>query len=136
MTNLLTSVRLPRDHTPLHRRGHWQPKADPAPQWRHLLPALILLGFSVLAILMLVARPVSGQRQVAIVLPPWDGTLQAAAIVGRAGGRLVDAGGLPDIFIVTSDRADFINALYRAGAWLVINPIAAHGCLSAPQPRG
>ncbi|MCB8881894.1 hypothetical protein ACELLULO517_16745 [Acidisoma cellulosilytica] len=110
--------------------------ADPAPSWKHLLPAGLLLLVSVLAILLLVAQPRPGQKEVAIVLPPWDGALQAAALVGRAGGALVDAGGLRNIFIVTSDRPDFVAALYRAGAWLVINPIAAHGCLSAPQPQG
>lgn len=109
---------------------------EPAPGWRPLLPALALLIVSVLAILLLVAQPPRGQKQVAILLPPWDGAMQAAAIVGRAGGRLVDAGGLPDVFIVASNRPDFIAALYRAGAWLVINPLAAHGCLSTPQNQG
>jgi hypothetical protein len=109
---------------------------DPAPTWRHLLPAGVLLVISVLAILTLVAQPEPGQREVAILLPPWDGAIQAASLVGQAGGELVDAGGMPDIFIVTSDKPDFVAALYRAGAWLVINPIAAHGCLSAPKPQG
>ncbi|HTH99560.1 MAG TPA: hypothetical protein VL752_01335 [Acidisoma sp.] len=106
---------------------------ETAPHWRQFVPAGLLLLASVLAITFLVAQPAKGQKQLAVLLPPWDGPLQAASLVARAGGVLVDSGGIPSVFIVASNRPDFTAALYHAGAWLVMNPITAHGCLS-PQP--
>lgn len=110
-------------------------RPEAPPRLRDFLPALALLLASVLGILALVAQPTPGQKQLAILLPPWDGPMQAAIIAARAGGMLVDSGGWPFVFIATSERPDFAASLYRAGAWAVMNPITAHGCLSgAPQP--
>lgn len=109
---------------------------DIPPAWRHFLPAGLLLLASVIAIALLICQPVPGQRQLAVLLPPWDGPMAAAELVARAGGELVDGGGLPSVFIVTSDQPGFATALYRAGAWLVMNPITAHGCLYTPPPQG
>jgi hypothetical protein len=101
-----------------------------------LIPAIVLLVMSVLGILSLVCQPGKAQRQLAVVLPPWDSVVQAAALVTAAGGTLVDGGGLPDVVIATSDRPDFSHALYQAGAWFVMNPIGAHGCLARPSTGG
>jgi hypothetical protein len=119
-----------------HRSGQaaayfGQATSEPPPHWRQLVPACFFLLVSVIVMALMVAQPERGQKQVAIVLPPWDGALQAAALVQKAGGQLVDAGGLPNVYIATADRPGFVSALYHAGAWLVINPIAAHGCLSS-----
>jgi hypothetical protein len=110
---------------------------EPPPNWRQLVPAVLFLLVSVVAMALLIAQPKRGQREVAIVLPPWESTLQAAALVQKAGGWLVDVGGLPNVYITAADRPGFVSALYRAGAWLVIDPISAHGCLSSsPRAQG
>jgi hypothetical protein len=54
--------------------------------------------------------------------------MAAAALVAGAGGELVDVGRLPNLVIAASDAPGFARALYKAGAWLVINPIVARGC--------
>ena len=102
--------------------------------WRDALPAAVVLGGSVLGILLLVSQPTPGEHQIAVVVPPWDTTAEAASLIAAAGGALVDEGGIPNVFIATSDRPNFSRALYRAGAWFVMNPIGAHGCL-ANLPR-
>lgn len=109
---------------------------DTPPNWKDFVPALGLLFASVAAITLLVAQPTPGQKQLAVLLPPWDGPLQAAALAARAGGVLVDSGGLSSVFIVASDRPGFASALYHAGAWFVMNPITSHGCLSTPPKQG
>ncbi len=101
------------------------------PSWRHLVPAGALLVISALALLALTARPAQGLREAAVLLPPWDGLLKAEAVAAQVDGRLVDAGGLPNVYIIEAQRADLVSALYHAGAWLVINPLGAHGCLPA-----
>ena len=105
-------------------------------RWRDVAPAALVLALSVLGILLLVCQPTKGQRQLAVLVPLWDNAADAAALVGAAGGTLVDGGGLPEIFIAASDRPGFAHALYRAGAWFVMNPIGAHGCLAIHPKNG
>ncbi|MDR3529202.1 MAG: hypothetical protein P4L90_01405 [Rhodopila sp.] len=56
------------------------------------------------------------------------------------GGDIVDVGRLANIVIVYSARPGFVRALYRAGAWLVIDPVGLRGCLgferNPPQTPG
>jgi hypothetical protein len=104
--------------------------------WRDVTPAALVLVISLLGILFLVSQPTNHQRQLAVIVPPWDSVKEAAVLVAAAGGILVDRGGLPNVFIAISDRPDFSRALYRAGAWFVMNPIGAHGCLPTPPNSG
>ncbi len=105
-------------------------------RWRDALPAVVVLGVSVLGILLLASQPTPGEHQIAVVVPPWDTTAEAASLIAAASGVLVDEGGIPNVFIATSDRPDFSKALYRAGAWFVMNPIGAHGCLANLPSNG
>jgi hypothetical protein len=109
---------------------------DEAFRWRDALPAVGVLSVSVLGILFLASQPTPGEAQIAVFVPPWDTTAEAASIIAAAGGTLVDEGGIPNVFIATSDRSDFPKALYRAGAWFVMNPLGAHGCLATSRISG
>jgi hypothetical protein len=104
--------------------------------WRDTFPAAVVLAVSVLGILLLASRPAPGEHQVAVFVSPWDTTAEAASLIAVAGGTLVGEGGIPNVFIATSDRPDFLKALYRAGAWFVMNPIGAHGCLARSPNSG
>jgi hypothetical protein len=57
--------------------------------------------------------------------------MQTAEMVGASDGTIMDAGGLPNIVIAHSDNPGFVDALYRAGAWLVLDPLFLRGCLAA-----
>jgi hypothetical protein len=105
-------------------------------RWRDVLPAVVVLGLSVIGVLLLASQPTPGERQIAVVVPPWDNTAAAAALIATAGGTLVDDGGIPNVFIATSNRLDFSRALYEAGAWFVMNPMGAHGCLATAVKGG
>ena len=64
----------------------------------------------------------------AVLLSPRIGLSEAVNIIGRAGGQLVTDGEFPNLVIAFSTRPDFTAALYKGRAWLVLNPLAAHGC--------
>jgi hypothetical protein len=98
--------------------------------WADLIPATALLLFSILGAFMIGVAPRAGQTQLAVVAAPWKSLVQTAEMIGAAGGVVVDAGGLPNVIIAQSDAAGFVDALYRAGAWLVLDPILLRGCLS------
>jgi hypothetical protein len=95
---------------------------------RNLAPALSLLVLSVLGIAALAIQPTRDQHELAVLAPPWDDLMRTAALVSMAGGKLVDRGGLPNVVVAFSASPGFATALYRAGAWLVMNPIVSHGC--------
>ncbi len=111
----------------------------PADQTRlkDLLPALALLLFSTVAVFLATLQPAADRGQFAVIAPPWYSLRQTAALVARAGGQIVGAGGLDNVMIAHSDQAAFSGEIYRAGAWLVLDPLLLRGCLdlpSRPQP--
>ena len=87
--------------------------------WRDLRPAAILLVISVLGSVVAGSLPRAGDTRFAVIAPPWYGLAEAVELVGRAGGAVVDAGGLPNVIIAQSKNSGFVGALYRQGAWLV-----------------
>jgi hypothetical protein len=99
--------------------------------WSGLLPALALLLSSVLGALVAGLVPAAGQTQVAVVTAPWWGLMRTVEMIGAADGTILDAGGLPNVVIAHSDDPGFVDALYRAGAWLVLDPVLLRGCLAA-----
>jgi hypothetical protein len=102
---------------------------------------MVLLIVSAVGVLAAALSPTADRDQYAVVAPPWYGPAQTAGLVGIAGGDIVDVGGLPNVVIAHSTSPGFIRALYRAGAWLVIDPVRLRGCLGfephpATAPRG
>jgi hypothetical protein len=55
--------------------------------------------------------------------------VHTAEIIGFAGGSIVEGGRLPNVIIAHSNEAGFADALYHAGAWLVLDPVLLRGCL-------
>jgi hypothetical protein len=101
--------------------------------WRDLWPAMILLVISVLGSIVAGSLPRPGDTRFAVIAPPWYGLAEAAELVGKAGGAVVDAGGLPNVIIAQSEDSGFVGALYRQGAWLVTHPLAPGGCRGAAR---
>jgi hypothetical protein len=97
--------------------------------WRNFAPAIVLLIVSTAAIFVATLSPSGNRGQYAVVAPPWYTLAQTAGLVGMAGGDIVDVGGLANVLIVHSANPRFVRALYRAGAWLVIDPGRLRGCL-------
>jgi hypothetical protein len=101
------------------------------PRLRHFLPALALLVVSVSGFGLLSVLPQKNERQLAVLFPPRISIEMAASLVASAGGELVDSSRFPNLVIATSDTPGFAHALYKVGAWLVMDPIIARGCGSA-----
>jgi hypothetical protein len=106
--------------------------------WLDFVPAIALLIVSAGGILVAALSPASNRGQYAVVAPPWYSLTQTAGLVATAGGDIVDFGRIADVVIAHSEKPGFVRALYRAGAWLVIDPVGLRGCLgfsrdSAPR---
>ncbi len=91
---------------------------------------ILLNAILIVAALVVTAAIPAGKGPVAVIAAPWSAN--AAAIVARAGGKLVAAGRSPRIIMAVSDDDDFVRRLYGAGAILVMDPRYAIGCHAEP----
>lgn len=98
-----------------------------------VVPVALLLAFSLFGALAAGLTPREGQAQLAIIGAPWKRLDDMAALVAAADGRIVEAAGLPNVIFARSDRPDFAAALYRAGAWLVLDPALLRGCVGGTR---
>jgi hypothetical protein len=97
--------------------------------WMDFAPAIALLIVSAGGIFMAALSPSGDRGQYAVVAPPWYNLTETVELVATAGGDIVDFGSVADVVIVHSESQGFVRALYRAGAWPVIDPVKLHGCL-------
>lgn len=93
------------------------------------IPVILLLILSLLGPIAVGAAPRDGQTQFAVIASPWKALGDMVALVIEADGAVVDTGGLPNVVIAHSDDPGFVAAAYRAGAWLVLDPVLLRGCL-------
>lgn len=92
-----------------------------------LRTAFYLAAFATIVVAAEAVLPRSDARMVAAVFAPTSDMADIAARLDPFDGRIVRMGGLPNIAIVAADRPDLAASLYRAGAWLVLDPRAG-GC--------
>lgn len=91
----------------------------------------MLLALSTLPVLAAADLPADRQGTVAAVFPPGTDRAVALTAVAEADGLVVRGGGWGSVLVAHSDRAGFAGRLRRAGAWLVVDPRSAAGCLFA-----
>lgn len=99
-----------------------------------LAPAALLLIAGLGALAWASTAGGGGTGSYAVIAPPGSTLADGINIVRAADGRLVQPGRFANIVIARSDRADFPDALRRAGAWAVIDAPSPGGCL-APLPQ-
>ena len=99
------------------------------PRGRSLVPALALTLTSLLLVGVFALLPQQG-TVVAVVFAPWGSPTDALKRVAAADGLVLREGAFGNILVTRSDSPDFIDRLYRAGAWAVLNPVAFSGCWS------
>lgn len=97
------------------------------------LPALALLLVGMTALVIATLSPSGDSGQYAVIAPPWSRLVDTIALIQKADGRIVDMGGPPNVIIAHSTNPDFVQALYGAGAWLVIDPMMLRGCAGLVQ---
>ncbi|HMA13439.1 MAG TPA: hypothetical protein VKP12_01555 [Kiloniellaceae bacterium] len=92
--------------------------------------ALLLLA-SAAPLLAVADLPGAARGTLAAVFPPGVDRAEALAGAVAAGGLVVREGGWGTVVVAHSDAAGFAGRLRRAGAWLVLDPQSAAGCLVA-----
>lgn len=73
--------------------------------------------------------PAASRGTLAAVFAPGVERPAALEAVARAGGLFVREGNWGTVVIAHSDQSGFAGRLRRAGAWLVLDPQSAAGCL-------
>lgn len=91
----------------------------------------MLLALSTLPVLAAADLPADRQGTLAVIFPPGTDKAVALTAVAEAEGLVVRGGGWGSVLVAHSDRAGFAGRLRRAGAWLVVDPQTAAGCLFA-----
>ena len=102
---------------------------------RDLAPAIVLLVVSAVGIFVAALSPSANRGEYAVMAPPWYTLAQTVGLIARAGGDLVDVGRVTSVVIAHSASPRFVGALYRAGAWLVVDPVRLGGCLEFARDR-
>lgn len=97
---------------------------------RALLPVLALLVFSVVGTAAAALAPRTSYGSFAVISPPWYTAAQTVALVSAAGGTLVRSSDWSNVIISDSSDPQFVSELYRAGAWLVLDPNGIQSCLN------
>lgn len=95
-------------------------------------PALLLMIVTAAGTAVAALASPAPDAQMAVIGPPWMDSGRMIALAAEAGGRLVDGGGFANVVIVRrapDDAEDLAAALYKAGAWLVLDAPGLRGCL-------
>ncbi len=117
-------------HKSLKRPGR-QPARGPFRIGSAALALGLLLAASTLPVFAAADLPGEASGTLAAVFAPGTDRAAALAAVAEADGLVVRAGGWGSVLVARSDQAGFAARLRRAGAWLVVDPRSAAGCLIA-----
>lgn len=103
------------------------------PAWRDAGPAALLLAMGFFGLVATTVSPWGENGQYAVIVPAGHNAGRAIMLVQRAGGRVAAITPGSHIVIAHSERPRFEQDLYRAGAWLVVDPMRLRGCGKAPS---
>lgn len=94
-------------------------------------PIFLCLAICVVGLVgSIAAETPNDDAAVAAVFPPWWSAARDFAAAGGA-GDIVTGGAVPFVLIVQSQRPGLNARLRAAGALLLLNPLAAGGCLQS-----
>lgn len=96
-----------------------------------LLSLVLLLLFSTVPLVAVADLPSEARGTLAAVFPPGTDKAEVLAAVAKAEGLVVREGGWGTVLVAHSDESGFARRLRQAGAWLVVDPLTAAGCLIA-----
>jgi hypothetical protein len=103
-----------------------------AAQLKALWPATLLLVVGLGGLAAATLAPTGKGDQYAVIAPPWSSLARTFAVIRGAQGEVVQISPptiTGTIVIAHARRPDFVAAAYRAGAWLVIDPMRLRGCI-------
>ena len=108
-------------------------KVIPTKQQPAWLGAAALLVASWIAIAALSLHVRAGTEVVAAAFPPWWSGEQALLAAASANASIVRMTAIPALLVVRPDSDDGLNRLYKAGAWLTIDPQAIAACFKTDE---
>ncbi|MCC2658686.1 MAG: hypothetical protein K0Q76_3794 [Panacagrimonas sp.] len=123
------------------------PSAQVPPfRWRDIVNghALVFLVGVCVAYLVLVVglaqlllAPTGKNGQYVVVLPPWAKVDRIFEMSTAVDGRVIGLNDTTNAYLLYVERHDAVDALHRAGAWLVLDPARVGGILGCnPSARG
>jgi len=89
----------------------------------------LLLVISTAPVIAAADLPGESQGTLAAVFSPGADKAAIMAAVAEARGTVVRGGGWGSVLVVHSDEGGFARRLRQAGAWFVVDPQSAAGCL-------
>lgn len=95
-----------------------------------LAPAIALLALLLSSLAAAVLTPTGKDNQYIVVVAPWRSLTSVLGFIGAAEGAIVSINDSAGLITVYSENKDFPNRLYRAGVWLVFEPMQSEGCVS------
>lgn len=96
--------------------------------WRDFGPAVLLLVVGIGALVAATLNPSGRDGRYAVIAPPWYDAGETLTLIQRAGGRIAAINAANGVVIAYSETPGFVGDLYRAGAWLVLDPVQLRGC--------
>jgi len=99
-------------------------------RWPHWLSPVALLLVSWVWIAALTFRVGPGDSAVAVIFPPWWTADRAFAAAAAAEASIVRVGAVGSVLVVQPSALNGLQRLYRAGAWLAVNPTGLGACLA------
>lgn len=114
-----------RDHNPKRR-------AQLGTAFRRVaavIGVVLLMLVSTTPLFAVADMPAASRGTLAAVFAPGLERPAALEAVAKAGGLIVREGSWGTVLIAHSDETGFAGRLRRAGAWLVLDPQSAAGCL-------
>ena len=99
-------------------------------RWPHWLCPVALLFVSWVLIAALTFRPGRVDSVVAVIFPPWWSPDRAFAAAASAEASIVRVGGFGSVLVVQPAAMNGPDRLYRAGAWLLLNPTGLGACVA------
>lgn len=90
---------------------------------------VLLMVVSTTPLFAVADMPAASRGTLAAVFAPGIERPAALKAVARAGGLIVREGSWGTVLIAHSDESGFAGRLRQAGAWLVLDPQSAAGCL-------
>ena len=100
------------------------------PSWLNAM-ALLLVSVVSVAALSFQARP--GADVVAVAFPAWWDSQRALSAATAANAAIIRMTAVPSLLVVRPDGPEGLSQLYKAGAWLTLDPQAIAACFGRPN---
>lgn len=100
---------------------------------RDLIPAVALIIVLLGSLAVAVLKPTGKDDQYIVMVAPGRSLTSVLNSIQAAEGAIVTINDTAGLITVYSEHKDFPSRLYRAGVWLVFEPLQPGGCLALPQ---